>query len=237
MSRVKTLCAALFALFALTAAIGATQAAATEFVLPDIHTLSDTNYPVTGEGTLENGGAIVAELETAIGEKLTATSVTAKAVLAKLAALGTGSLKFNGVTEPKSKTLCKSTNVTTKGEVLFEGEYHIVTNAALTLHAVLILFNELTVECNEGKLKIKVKAPAEIKIEGAENMVDVTSYKLAANCTAKGKQELTEYVNDAGTVVTKANLTANFGLGAEAACERATKELEIKSPEMIVFLW
>jgi hypothetical protein len=237
MSRIKMLCAALFSMFALAAAIGATQAAATEFVLPDAHTLSDAGYPVPEEGTLENGGAIVAELETAIGEKLTATSVTVKGTLTKLSGLGPATLRFTGVTEPKSKTLCKSTNVTTKGEVLFEGEYHMVTNAALTQHGLVFLFTELTVECNEGKLKIKIKAPAELKLEGAEDMVDITSYGLVANCTAKGKQELTEYVNDAGTVVTKANLTANFGLGAEAACERTTKELVIKTSEMIRPLW
>jgi len=235
MTRMKTLCMALFAVFALGAAFTATSALA--FELPDVHTLSDVGYPVTGEGTLENGGAIVSELETEIGEKLTATSVNAKATLTTLSSLGPGTLKFNGVTEPKSKTLCKSTNVTTKGEVLFTGEYHVVVaDTALTKPAILILFPELTVECNEGKLKIKVKAPALIKLEGVKSGTDVEKYGLVANCTPKGKQELKEYVNDSG-VLTKGALTANFGLGAEAACERATKELVITSSAMVDFLF
>jgi hypothetical protein len=237
MSRLKTICAVLFALSAVAATVGATQAAATEFVLPDLHTLSDVGYPVQSEGILENSGAIVAELETAIGEKLTATSVNLRTTLAKLSALGPLTLKFNGVTEPKGKILCKTTNVTTKGEVLLEGEYHIVTNAALTQHAILILFSELIIECNEGKLKLKIKAPVLLKLEKVTSGTDVESYGLVANCTAKGKQELTEYVNDESKAVTKANLTANFGLGAEAACERATKELVMKSTAMIDFLF
>jgi hypothetical protein len=234
MNRMKTLCMALFAVFALGAAFTATAAFAE---LPDVHVLSGETYPVTGEGTLENGGAIVAELETEIGEKLTATALKASAELKELSSLGPGTLKFNGVTEPKSKTLCHSTNTTVEGEVLFSGEYHVVNTSTSPLTAqILILFNELLVECNGGKLKIKVRAPAIVKLEKVTSGTDVTEYGLVANCVAKAKQELKEYLNEEGKL-TKGVLTANFGLGFETACERTTKELVLKSSKMIDFLF
>jgi hypothetical protein len=250
MSRMKTLCTALFAVFALAAAFTASQAAATEFVLPDVHVLSGETYPASATGSVENAGAVVAELETEIGERLTATKVTASAELTGLSSLGPGTLKFNGVKEVKSNTACNGKEGEKKqaeGEVTFTGEYHVVvTSTALTGPAILILFPELTVECNAGKTKIKVKAPALIKLTLVTSGTDVESYGIVANCTAKGKQELKEYVNDTGTF-TKGSLTANFGLGFESACERATnpavagknaeKELILKSNKMIDFLF
>jgi hypothetical protein len=243
MSRTKTLCTVLFAVLALAAAFAATSAMAE---LPDVHILSGEEYGkegVKGEGTLENAGVVVGTLETVLGESLTATAINVKATLKELSALGPGTLIFKGVTEPRTKTLCLTTsNTKVEGEVILPGEYHVVTNAGLTTPMVLILFEELTVECNSKKLKIKVKAPALIKLEGIKSGTDVLSYGLVANCTAKGKQELTEYVNDElkegkEVVVTKAFLLANFGLGLEQACERTTKELTVKSEKMLDFLF
>jgi hypothetical protein len=236
MSRMKTLCTALFAVLMLATAFAATSAMAE---LPDVHLLSGESYGtgVKGEGTLENGGVVVGTLETVLGETLTATSINVKATLKELSALGPGTLTFKGVTEPRTKTLCLTTsNTKVEGEVILPGEYHVVTNAGLT-PMVLILFEELTVECNNKKLKIKVKAPALIKLEKLTSGTDVEKYGLVANCTAKGKQELTEYLNDEGKVVTKAFLLANFGLGLEQACERTTKELVVTSEKMLDFLF
>jgi hypothetical protein len=244
MSRMKTLCTALFAVFALAAAFTATSAVA--FELPDVHVLSGETYPATASGSVENAGAVVAELETEIGERLTATKVTATAELTGLSSLGPGTLKFNGVKEAASKTACNGKGQAAE-EVTFTGEYHVVvTSTTLSGPAILILFPELLVECNAGKTKIKVKAPALIKLEKVTSGTDVTKYGLVANCTAKGKQELKEYVNDEGKL-TKGVLSANFGLGFETACERATnpevkevnaaKELIITSNKMIDFLF
>jgi hypothetical protein len=238
MSRVRTLCTALFAVFALAAALTASQAAA-EFVLPDVHVLSGEEYGsgVTGEGTLENGGAIVAEFETELGEKLTATRMNVKTTLKELSSLGPATLTFEGVTEPRSKTLCLTTsNTKVEGEVILPGEYHVVTNAALTTPMVLILFPERLAECNSKKLKISIRSPGLIKLEGVKSGTDVLSFNLVANCTAKGKQELKEFLNDSGSA-TKGVFLLNFGLGLETGCLRATKEQTITASRMLDFLF
>lgn len=234
MNRMKTLCMALFAVFAMAAAFTATSALALE--LPDVHVLSGETYPATGEGKVEVKEGVVGELETELGEKLTSKTVTAKAELKELSSLGPGTLTFTGVEEPKTKTLCKTTG-DAEGTVLLPGEYHVVNIKETPLTAaVLILFNELVVECNSGKLKIKVKAPALVKLEKVTSGTDVTEYGLVSNCTAKGKQELKEYFNEESKLV-KGVLTANFGLGAETACERVSKELVVKSSKMLDFLF
>jgi hypothetical protein len=110
-----------------------------------------------------------------------------------------------------------------------------ISTAPLTA-ALLTLFNELLVECNKGKVKIKVRAPALFKLEKITSGLEVNEYGLVASCSGKGKQELKTYLNDAGETVT-GQLTANFGLGFETACEKITKEVVLKSPKMLDFLF
>jgi hypothetical protein len=230
MERMKTLCMALFAVLALAIAFTTTASAA----LPDVHVGSAGKYPVTGEGSVGTGAKVVGTLETEIGERLTATKVTAFAELKELSSLGPGKLTFTGVTE-KNGHLCNTVGQA-EGEVLFAGEYHVVytalgTGAALTA-GILILFSELTVECNAKKLKIKVKAPALTKLNVAAG-AEVTEYKLETACT-KGKQEPREYYSDEEKLIV-ANLLANFGLGFEKACYLG-EPLLIKSSQLITFL-
>jgi hypothetical protein len=228
MGRMKTLCMALFAVLALAAAFTTTAFAE----LPDVHVGTGGKYPVTGEGSVGTGAKVVGTLETEIGEKLTATKVTAVAKLAELSSLGAGELKFTGVTE-KNGHLCNTVGQV-EGEVLFSGEYHVVYTGLTTLTAgVLILFNELTVECNAKKLKIKVKAPALTKLNVTAGK-EVSEYKLETACT-KGKQEPREFYNDEGKL-TVANLLANFGLGFEKACY-VGEALTLKSGQPIDFLF
>jgi hypothetical protein len=230
MNRMKTLCMALFAVFALAAAFTATSALA--FELPDVHVLSGETYPASGTGEVTAEGV----LETEIGEKLTGTAVKAEANLTLLSSLGPGTLTFTGVTEPKSKTSCNTVG-DAAGTVKLKGEYHVVdTSTSPLTAAILILFPELTVECNSGKLKIKVRSPALIKLEKVTAGTDVTEYGLQAKCSGKGKQELREYLNEEG-IATKGALTANFGLGFESACDSVAKELVVKSTKMVDFLF
>jgi hypothetical protein len=232
MTRMKTLCMALFAVFAMAAAFTATAAMAE---LPDVHVLSGETYPATGSG--EVSGTEVGKLETEIGEKLTSSGVKVTANLTALSSLGPGTLTFTGVVEPKTKTSCNSTGQAA-GTVLLKGEYHVVDVSTSPLTAdVLILFEELLVECNSGKLKIKVKAPALVKLEKVTSGTDVTSYGLVSKCsTKKGHQELTEYLNEEGKL-TKGALQANFGLGFESACEEVKEELIVTSNKMLDFLF
>jgi hypothetical protein len=229
MTRMKTLCMALFAVLAMAVAFAATSAFA---ALPDVHVGTGGKYPVTGEGTVGNGTKVVGTLETEIGEKLTATKVGATAELKELSSLGPGTLTFTGVTE-KNKNSCNTTGQAA-GTVVFSGEYHVVYTILSPLTAgVLILFNELVVLCNSEKLKIKVKAPALTKLNVAAGS-EVEAYTLETACKA-GKQEPKEYYNEEEKL-TPALLLANFGLGFEKACY-VGEPLTLKSSQKIDFLY
>jgi hypothetical protein len=227
MDRMKTLGVALFAVFALAVAF-----ATTALALPDTHVGALGKYPVTGEGSVGTGAKVVGTLETEIGEKLTATKVTATTTLNELSPLGPGSLKFTGVAE-KNGHLCNTAGEA-EGVVAFTGEYHIVwiSLSPTLIVGVLFLFTELTVECNAKKLKIKVKAPALPKLNVVAGS-EVSEYKIETACT-KGKQEPKEYFNDEGKL-TAANLLANFGLGFEKACYFG-EPLTLKSSQPVTFL-
>jgi hypothetical protein len=221
-----TLTMALGALFL----VSASPALALE--LPDVHVLSGETYPASGAGEVTAEAA----LETEVGEKLSGTAVKISTELTVLSALGSDTLTFLGVAEPKSKTTCNTAG-DAAGTVKVHGEYHVVDvkEAPLTA-AMLLLFPELTLECNSGKLKIKVRAPLLAKLEKVTAGTDVTEYGLVARCSGKGKQELKEYFNEEGKL-TKGTLTSNFGLGFEGVCESVSKELVVKSTKMLDFLF
>jgi hypothetical protein len=202
--------------------------------LPDVHVLSGETYPVRGEGKVE--GTEVGELETELGEKLTSTTVKFELELLELSSLGPMTITLTGIVEPKSKTVCH-TSGDADGTVKLPSEYHVVdTSTSPLTAALLILFKELVVECNSGKLKLKVRSPSVVKLEKVTSGADVASYGFVWKCTGKGKQELKNYLNDAGGTV-KGVLTANFGLGFETACENVTEELVVKSSKMVDFLF
>ena len=236
MTRMKTLCMALFTVFALTAAFSATSALA---ALPDVHLLSGEAYPATGSGSVTGivKGEIVGKLETELGEKLTATGVSTSVELLELSSLGPGELVFTGVQEPKSKTSCHTVGSKGEAEVVLPGEYHVVDaiKETKTEKGVLILFKELVVLCNSEKLKIKVRSPALIHLNVAAGD-DVTTYGISAKCSGKGKQDLREYLNDEALSV-KGQLTANFGLGFETACDEVNQEMTVTSTKMVNFLF
>jgi hypothetical protein len=225
---------ALFAVFALAAAFAATSAMA---ALPDVHLLSGEAYPATGSGSVtgKEAGEVVGKLETELGEKLTATGVSTSVELLELSSLGPGELVFTGVLEPKKSVPCHTVGAKNEGEVVLPGEYHVVV-AAEKQQAVLVLFKELTVECNSGKLKVKVRSPALIHLNVTAG-TDVTTYGISAKCgTKKGKQDMTEYLNDEEKLV-KGQLTANFGLGFETACDEVNQEMTVTSSKMVDFLF
>lgn len=212
--------------------IGASPALALE--LPDLHVLSGETYPESAEGSVE--GVEVGQLETELGEKLTSSTVAVKSELAELSSLGPDTLTFTGVMEPKNKSSCNTAG-DAAGTVLLPGEYHVVdTSTSPLTAALLILFKELVLECNSGKLKVKIRSPAIVKLQKVTAGIDTTEFGVVAKCTGKGKQELREYLNDEGKG-TKGALTANFGLGFESACENISQELVVKSSKMIDFLF
>ena len=231
MVRMKILCATLFAVSALAMAFAVTSALALE--LPDEHVLSGDTYPATSVGEVK--GTEVAALETELGEKLTASSIKVQEELTELTSLGPSTFTLTGVGEPKSKTSCNTAG-DAAGTVKFSGEHHITIVDVNGPLVTLTLFKELVVECNSGKLKIKVRSPVLAKMEKITAGTDVEQYGEVAKCSGKGKQEQKQYLNDEGKA-TKAVLTANFGLGFETACENVSSELVMKSSKMVDFLF
>src|ERR1700759_4351797 len=229
MGRMKTLCMALFGVLALFVALAATSASA---ALPDVHVVEGGKYPVTGAGSVGNGTQVVGRLETAIGENMTVTTKTVATKLAELSSLGAIELIYSGLKE-KAGNECHTSGLL-EGAVIFSGEYHVVYTGLTTLTAgVLILFPEEIVVCNKEKLKIKIKAPALIKLKVVAG-ASVASYVLESACT-KGKQEPNEYYNEEGALAT-ANLLVNFGLGFEKACLMG-EPLTVTSSQKVDFLF
>lgn len=201
--------------------------------LPDVHVLSGESYPAVAAGA---EGAGEATLETELGEKLTAESGSVWAELLELSSLGPLSLSAAGVAEPKSKTKCHTTG-SPEGVVNLPGEYHVVdTSTSPLTAAILVLFKEIALECNGGKLKVKIRSPSLLKLEKVTSGTDVTEFGIVGKCSGKGKQELKEYLNDEGKG-TKAGLTANFGLGFETACLSVTSEQKFTVNKMVDFLF
>lgn len=202
--------------------------------LPDMHVLSGESYPAVAHGTGEPAGE--ATLESELGEKLTAESGSVSAELLELSSLGPLVMNAFGVREPKTKTKCHTTG-NPEGAVELSGEYHVVdTSTSPLTAATLVLFKELVVECNSGKLKIKVRSPTVLKLEKVTSGTDVTEFGIVGKCSGKGKQELKEYLNDEGKG-TKGGLTANFGLGFETTCVSIVSEQALTINKMVDFLF
>lgn len=204
--------------------------------LPDVHVLSSETYPVVGEGSVE--GAEVVALETELGEFLPppGSKLSIAWELTELSSAGPMTIMLSGVQEPKSKTTC-NTSGDPAGTVKFTGEYHVVdTSIAPLTAALLVSFKELVVECNSGKLKIKIRGPVVVKLTKVTSGTEVTEFGLQVKCSGKGKQELKEYLTDEGKG-TKAVLTENLGLGFESACENVREEVVVSATKMLDFLF
>jgi hypothetical protein len=230
MRYIKMLGLTLVAVFALASAVTATSAMALE--LPDLHILEGEAYPVTGEGVIK--GAAVAELQSTLGTTIAASEVKVLMKLEALSALGPIDFHFTGA---KLGTVPCKTKPDETEVILVPGEYHVIdlpVGGVLTPF-ILILFAELTIECN--KLAIKVKPPAIAKLEKLTSGTDTKLVGAQPKCTKAGEQEFKTYFNDLGEEKTKQLLLINAGLGNELACELFNKEVVIEFNKMVDFLF
>ncbi|HEX3910428.1 MAG TPA: hypothetical protein VHW67_06990 [Solirubrobacteraceae bacterium] len=230
MKQIKILGLALVAMFALTSAVMATTAMAVE--LPDVHIALGEKFPVTAEGEIT--GAKVAKLETGLKEAITAEKVTGKLEVTALSSLGPLVLVFTGTKLGANDCLGEGDPAET---ITVKGEWHLldkVIAGKLTL-LIMVLFTDLKITCL--KIKITVKAPAITQVTKVADMVQTTEFGAQPKCVGAGKQEVTEYENDEGKLLTKQLLSANLGLGNESACEEFGKELVLKANKMIEFLF
>ncbi|HEX3911823.1 MAG TPA: hypothetical protein VHW67_14090 [Solirubrobacteraceae bacterium] len=233
MKQIKIFGLALVAMFALVSAAMATSAMAVEVVLPDIHIALGEAFPVKASGEIK-AEPLAAKLETALKEPIIATSVKAELEATALVALGPLILVFKGTKQKTTECLGEGE---AKETITVKGEYHLLDKLFENKLALflLALFPELKLVC--GKLKITVIPPAITRITGVTDMVDTTTFGTQPKCVGAGKQEFTEFENDAGENKTKQLLLANLGLGKENACEQFEKELVLTSNKMIEFLF
>jgi hypothetical protein len=200
--------------FAAILAIGVMTAAAASATLPVIQQAATASGSLTSTDTLE----------TISGSKLTGTSVELSLTNGAKTALGTYSAKFKGVKEGTQP--CKTSGAA-KEEVVNTGEFHLVwANSGKTEISVLFLPTGFTIECGEpAKTKIKVKGQA----VGKTSLALGTKVKTFTGTLEgkNGKNNITSYFNTSGTLVEKAFLESNFGLGYEQSDENVSGALTL----------
>jgi hypothetical protein len=228
MRRLKLVGLALMVTFVVSV-IAATAASALE--LPDIHILPKETFPLVGEGSTKAKEEKSISLQTE-NSKLPAEEVKILVKVTELSPLGEIDLHFVNVHESKKPENKCNTEGDAEGVVLVKGEFHLVFTSfepnPLEIAALVLFPSPLTVKCNKGKLNVKVKPPALARVK-AEKGKDIESFVATAHCKKAGEQELSSYFNDAGTLLTKQLLGAEFGAGAnENGCEEIEEPVTVK---------
>jgi hypothetical protein len=200
MNRFKLVGVMLGALFALAAM--ATSASA--FTLPDVSvTLTGGVYPLHLESNLPSANTV---LSSASGAVLKGVGTSTLLLANELSALGTFASTFLNVTQGTEK--CK-TGTEATGVVKLSGEYHIVPLNTTGKLGELFLVSEFKIVCGTATITIRGSVLGSVNA-GTENQ-ELTSLSGALLSTESGKQELSEYINDTGSIV-KANLEDDAGL-------------------------
>jgi hypothetical protein len=205
MSRFKRARLVLGVLFAFAAM--ATSASA--FTLPDVSvTLTGGKYPLHLEA---NNPAATTTLESASGVSLEGVGVSILLLATELSALGTFAALFLGIKIAANGSKCH-TGTEQPGVLKLTGEYHIVPLNNAGKIGLLLLVSEVQLFCGEPtEMTTTVRGDmlASITNAGTENH-ELTSLTGALSGSL-GKPELSEYVNDTGSIV-KAHLEADWGL-------------------------
>jgi hypothetical protein len=227
MTRLKAV-GVLFALACVFDGLTATSAFATLKSLPVF-------APVKATETLTGDGATKATtpwlLATVGGSDLTGEGAKLATSTKGESSIGTFTLTLEHAKEGTNN--CKI-STSTLGTLPVQGKYAVVPTAiagGLTTTAAILFKPEgLTVLCgtisNPEKVKIKVTGAA-IGKQSTAIGVKTKSTKVDLKCTPKGKQNVTEYFNDAEAKM-KETLKADFGLGAEQSCVNISEEVEVK---------
>ena len=201
LKRLNVLGLLLMAMLTLTAAISAASASA-EIVLPQFSSASSA---------LGSGGA--STLETVGGKKVGSTHLTFTTA-PENTRLGTFTIDFFEVTEPALGARCNSLGDPSNGGViLVHGTYHVVPRLPsgvllllllLPVHLLCLLAGVSVLVLITGDI-LGILTPVGKKVKTSEH------YTLSFKQT-KGKQEVTEYDNDAGAMA-KAQLLTSEGTG------------------------
>ncbi|HTZ88077.1 MAG TPA: hypothetical protein VMB05_15525, partial [Solirubrobacteraceae bacterium] len=200
-----------------------------ELSLPDVKLLPEETYPTEGKGSVS--GTEVGQLETEAGEKIVWKEMTFSLEIFELSSLGPMLLTLSDAREKNGTGGTCATTGDPAGVVLIPSEWHVIDTSTSPLTvALLVLFKEAAITCS--KQTVKLRGPVILKVEKVTSGMDITSFGLVSNCTAKGKQELTGYLNDEGTTINGVLSEVRGGKG-EASCMRLSLELVVGTSKMI----
>src|ERR1700683_4647654 len=143
-------------------------------------------------------------------EALQGTGVLLSYLAEQSTSLGSYELLFTKVSDDSNSEKCFSENGTTKdsaGEVLKLGTFHIVLRPGGPLW-ILYLLRPLKVVC--GTVTVHIQGSMLSSLNGAGTEGSELASLSGALGGSGGKPELTEYLNDGGTIVS-ARLELDFG--------------------------
>jgi streptogrisin C len=201
--------------------------------LPDISIALGGSYPLHLEVTVLN---VTTQLATTGAEDLKGTGLLLLLLTEALTSLGSFETLFTSVLDPSTSEKCFSENGTTKdssGLVLTLGTFHIVLrpNGSLEL---LYLVQALKIVCGAVTVRIRGSVLSSISNATGTEGTEYTSLKGKLSGSG-GKPELTEYLNDGGTVV-GAKLEADFGAGYVTSDESVAEEVTATALEGKMFV-
>jgi hypothetical protein len=228
MKHLKLLGVALVALFTL----GLTAATSSFAQLPDVSIALGGSYPLHLEVTLLN---VATQLATTGTEALKGTGLLLLFLTEQLTSLGSFEVLFTSVLNPSSGEKCFSENGTTKdtaGEVLTLGTFHVVLRPGGSL-GELFLVQPLKVVCGTVTVHVRGSVLSSINGAGTEGS-ELTALKGLLH-GEKGKPELTEYLNNGGTIV-GAKLESDFGTGFLTSDESVEGEVTATALEGKMFV-
>jgi len=219
MHRVKVVCLALMAVFAL-GVVAAASASAAE--LPEFKT--ETKGTLTGgAGELTSPGGVI---------KCEKLSGTFEPLSSKSKTLGTYTLSFSECTEKKFTLACRSLGdkfnsetAPANGTILTGGEWHLVPGPKQSPTALmLLLVTELHVECSSKTLSTQFLFLIKGDVLGKISPLGSKTKEFEVNVLAtENKQELTKFENDSGTEVEAGLKVSIDGAAAETAGENSPK--------------
>ena len=215
MKRLKVFGPLMIAVLASAAAF-TTTAASAEITLPQFSSASP-GLGSGGKSKLEGVGGKAIE-----AERLTFTTTP------ETTRLGTFTITFLNITEPSLGATCNSLgDKSNSGTVLVHGTYHVVPRLPsgvllllllLPVHLFCLLAGISVLELETGDI-LGILTPVNKKVKTSEHYT--LSFKQS-----KGKQEVTEYDNDAGTMA-KAQLLLSEGTGAAEEIGLETENLQL----------
>jgi hypothetical protein len=177
--------------------------------LPDVSIALGGTYPLHLEVTLLN---VRTEFQTTGTTAIKGSGLLLLLLTEQLTSLGSFELLFNSILNPTGAASCISENGTTKdgsGLILTLGTFHIVLVPPHGSLGLLFLLQPLKVICGGITIHLRGSILSLITNATGTEGTEYTGLTVVLKGTA-GKPEVTEYINEGGTIV-NAHLETDFG--------------------------